>query len=277
MPIDLSCAECGTEEFVELAENLSGSQKRLRCAQCGSEWLRGQPAPERPRPPTLAQIRARFPKPGDVEPRRLEHAAALKAEFLTRQPEPEPWVAPYWTKYQHVFSAAGLAVADPPDLKDFANSNVGANPGNMSVFNNAWNEIGADRASAEVRKVIDYLLRGTSPADVEDRLTLLITGATPFGMKGFKEALLTKVLCVMYPDRYLTILKYTGEAGKREIARSIWGLELPDPEKVNWTIGRLIVWSNDLLLALIGEGFATQQHAAHFLWWAKDKPFTHLG
>ena len=90
-------------------------------------------------------------------------------------------------------------------------------------------------------------------------------------MKGFKEALLTKVLCIVYPDRFLTILMYTGLAGKREIARSLWGLELPDPEVTTWTRGRLILWSNDLLLALLGDGFRHQQHAAEFLWWAKDK------
>jgi hypothetical protein len=91
-------------------------------------------------------------------------------------------------------------------------------------------------------------------------------------MTGFKEALLTRALCVMYPDRFLTILKYTTEAGgKREIARMVYGLELPAPESVNWTRGRLILWSNDLLHALVGEGFANQQHAAAFLWWAKDQ------
>jgi hypothetical protein len=78
--------------------------------------------------------------------------------------------------------------------------------------------------------VIDYVLRGTAPVDLEDRLAALINDAKSFGMKGLKESLLTKVLCIIYPDRYLTVLKYTGEAGKREIARSIWGLELPDPQ-----------------------------------------------
>jgi hypothetical protein len=38
------------------------------------------------------------------------------------------------------------------------------------------------------------------------------------------------------------------------------------------TIGRLAVWSNDLILGLVGaEDFKTQQHAAAFLWWAKDQ------
>lgn len=87
--------------------------------------------------PTLEDIKKRFPKPGDVDPVKLARANELKSEFLKREPEPEPNVAPYWAKYQQVFSAEGLPNADPLDLKAFANSNVGANPGNMSVFNEA--------------------------------------------------------------------------------------------------------------------------------------------
>lgn len=100
-----------------------------------------------------------------------------------------------------------------------------------------------------MRKAVEYLLRGASAVDIEDQKS--------FGMKGFKESLLTEVLCTVYPDRYLTILKYTGVAGKREIASSLWGLELPDPETANWTIGCLILWSNDLLLALLVRASVT--------------------
>lgn len=271
MAIDLECSACLTDEHVALVERLSGTQRRLKCEHCGLEWLRGEPERKKIPLPTLEDIKKRFPKPGDVDPAKLARANELKAEFLRREPEPEPNVAPYWAKYQQVFSAAGLPNADPRDLKDFANSNVGANPGNMSVFNEAWRQMGSEAGAAQVRKAVEYLLRGTSPVDLEDRLTALIKDTTPFAMKGFKESLLTKVLCIVDPERYLTILMYTGMAGKREIARSLWGLELPDPEKVDWTIGRLILWSNDLLLALLGDGFRHQQHASEFLWWAKDR------
>ncbi|MHA7222987.1 hypothetical protein ACX80S_11780 [Arthrobacter sp. RHLT1-20] len=267
----ISIVPPATDEHIVLVEMLSGTQRKLRCEHCGHEWLRGEPARQPIPRPTLEDIKKRFPKPGDVDPVKLARANELKAEFLEQEPEPEPNVAPYWAKYQHVFSAEGMPKANPLDLKGFANSNVGANPGNMSVFNGAWNEMGAEAGATQVRKAVEYLLRGTSPADLEDRLTALIKDTTPFAMKGFKESLLTKVLCVIDPERYLTILVYTGVAGKREIARSLWGLELPDPEKVNWTNGRLILWSNDLLIALLGEGFRNQQHAAEFLWWAKDK------
>ena len=271
MILDLDCPACGTDDYVSLVEVLPDSRRKLRCSPCGEEWTRGTAAFQAPAPPTLAAIKARFPKPGDVEPIRLARAQELKREFLIAVPVPDPAVAVYWDYYQRVFSADGLPSAAPQDLKDFANSNIGANPGNMSVFNEAWNEMGSEDGAIRVRKVLEYLLRGLDSVELEERLTALIHDTKSFGMKGFKEALLTKVLCIVYPDRYLTILKYTGEAGKREIARSIWGLELPDPERVTWTTGRLIIWSNDLLLALIGDGFQTQQHAAQFLWWAKDQ------
>ncbi len=268
----LECGSCGTDEFVELSENMPDGRKRLKCTQCGEQWVRGEAVARSVALPTLSEIRARFPQPGDVEPALLDRAQKLKARFLSDVPEPDPRVAPYWSKYQEAFSAQGLPSVHPQTLKDFANSNIGANPGNMSVFNDAWNEMGPETAATEVRQMVDYLLRGPERVPIEERLTHLIEGSKSFGIKGFKEALLTKVLCVVEPDRYLTILKYTGIAGKREIARSIWGLELPDPESVTWKIGRLVIWSNDLLLALIGDGFETQQHAAAFLWWAKDQP-----
>lgn len=265
---------CHTDEFVRLVETLTGSQRRVGCSQCGHEWLRGEPEAPKAKQPTLAEVHKTFPSAADVDPVRLARASALKAKFLAREPEPDPDVAPYWAKYQRIFSAEGLPTAAPQDLKDFANATVGANPGNMSVFNTAWNEMGAEAGADHVRAAVEYLLRGPDTVPLEDRLTRLISDTDPAAMKGFKESLLTKVLCVVYPDEYLTILKYTGQAGKREIARSVWGLELPDPEHVHMTIGRLIIWSNNLLLALIGDGFATQQHAAEFLWWAKDQPAT---
>lgn len=89
-------------------------------------------------------------------------------------------------------------------------------------------------------------------------------------MKGFRESLLTKVLCIVHPDRFLPILVYTGSAGKREIAEKVFGLRMPAPESVSWTPGRLSYWSNDLLRELAGDGFVDTVHVAEFLWWAKD-------
>ncbi|WP_333758137.1 hypothetical protein [Streptomyces sp. ISBFB 2968] len=199
--------------------------------------------------------------------------ARLKAQYLDIKPDFDPEVAAYWSKYQEVFSPGGLRTCNPRVLKDFANSEIGAHPGNQATFNSAWNGMGDDAAAESTRQTIEYLLYGPDDIPLADRLQNLLTGAKPFAMTGFKEALLTRVLCVVQPDRFLTILKYKTDAGgKREIARLVYGLELPAPESVNWTLGRLILWSNDLLHTLVGDGFANQQHAAAFLWWAKDWP-----
>lgn len=263
------CPLCSDDEDIEVRATLDGGRQVLR-HRCGFEW---EPAStQRQVARSFAALRASFPKPEDVDPERLERVNRLKARYLALKPDFDPRVAAYWSKYQGVFTPKGLRACNPQVLKDFANFEIGARPGNQATFNSAWNDMGESAAAESTRSTIEYLLHGPDEVPLEDRLQQLLDDAKPFAMKGFKEALLTKVLCVMHPDRFLTILKYRTEAGgKREIARLVYGLELPVPEKVSWTRGRLILWSNDLLRTLVGEGFANQQHAAAFLWWAKDK------
>lgn len=174
-------------------------------------------------------------------------------------------------EYRDLFSKNVLPTAPPYDLKYFANANIGASAGNMSVFNKEWNTLGEGEAASLVRATIDYLLYGPEGTDIQDRLTNLINGKHGFGMKGFREALLTKVLCMVEPQRFVPIFVYTGKAGKTEYTRWVYGLALPSPESVSWTIGRLIFWSNDLLLRLVGEGFQDTWHAAEFLYYAIDQ------
>ena len=204
--------------------------------------------------------------------RRRARVEALKAEFLEAQPSLADDVVAYWAHYQEVFSREGLRACRPRDLKDFANSDVGARPGNMSVFNSAWNEMGDEAAAARTRAVIEYLLYGPAHRPTEDRLTDLIEGQG-LEMRGFKESLLTRVLCVVDPQRWLPILIYSSPyGGKREIARLVFGVELPEADRSRMTVGRLITWSNDLLVEMAGPGFSHTQHISSFLWWAKDRP-----
>lgn len=211
-----------------------------------------------------------FPAAGDVDHGRRALVEERKAQFLRLYPEPED-TADYLAKYQHIFSAEGFPYADPLDLKAFANSRVGARVGNMSVFNTEWNRLGPERAAERVRKVIGYLLHPERPAPIEDRLNDLLARRAPVEMKGLKEAILTKVLCVAHPEDYVRFLVYTsssGKAGKREVARQVWGLELPSPRDSDLTIGQLIKRSNDLLIELAGDGFKNRQHASDFIWWS---------
>ncbi|MFC9595411.1 hypothetical protein ACFTUC_37140 [Streptomyces sp. NPDC056944] len=266
------CPLCSDDEDVEAVRPLDGGGRLVK-HRCGFEWEHREPVVPQKNPlRSFGELKSRFPKAEDVDPEQVERVTRLKDQYLAGKPDLDPAVADYWAKYQRIFSPDGLWTCDPRVLKDFANSEVGARPGNQATFNSAWNEMGDAAAGEATRQTIEYLLRGPDDVPLEDRLGHLLSGTKPFAMTGFKEALLTRVLCVMYPDRFLTILKYTTEAGgKREIARLVYGLELPAPESVNWTLGRLILWSNNLLLALAGDGFANQQHAAAFLWWAKDR------
>jgi hypothetical protein len=143
----------------------------------------------------------------------------------------------------------------------------------MSGFNRAWKTLGPDKAAAQVRATIEYLLYGPQSLRLEDRFTQLIDGKKGLGFPSFKESLLTKVLCVVEPDRFLPILKYSTAAdGKKEIAKLVYDLDLPPAAKVSWTIGRLATWSNDLLRSLVGNDIPDLQHASQFLWWAKNRP-----
>lgn len=267
------CPLCVDDEDMDLVRTLDDGRRLVR-HRCGYEWEHGQPpAPKKAPVHSFDDLKARFPGPEEVDPRWLDRANELKGEYLAREPGFDPQVAAYWAKYQQVFSPEGLATCDVRLLKDFANSDVGAHPGNQATFNTAWNQLGDEAAGRMTRQTLEYLLYGPAEVPLEDRLQHLLEGSKPFAMTGFKEALLTRVLCVVHPERFLSILKYTTEAGgKREIARAVYGLELPAPESVNWTRGRLILWSNDVLHTLVGDGFANQQHSAAFLWWAKDQP-----
>ena len=263
------CQFCSDDENVHLVENLPDGRKKAECRGCDFQWIYGEPREvEQPRVATSTLLRGRFPKIEGVEPSMRERAEGLKRQYLeTVRRDPDPRVAPYWAKYQWIFSAQGLPSADPADLKAFANDPTGVYSGIMTEFNKAWNANPATGAD-QVRQVIEHLLRGDD-ASMEKRLTDLIRGQFHYSIPGFKEALLSKVLSVVFPERFLTIVTYPQKAA---IAKAVYGLDLPSPDRVNWTIGRLIVWSNDLLNELTGDGFIDRPHAGDFLWWAKDQP-----
>jgi hypothetical protein len=199
------CPLCANDEDIDLVEKLPDGRKRVVCRRCHYEWEHGHARePDRLRTPTSALLLEQFPKPQSVEPEIRNRAEGLKAEFLTTvRREPDPKVAPYGKKYQHIFSAEGLTTSDPADLKASANDPTGVYSGIMTEFNKAWNAMGPEQGAAHARQVIEYLLRGNDPS-LENRLTDLILGKFHFSIAGFKEALLSKALAVVYPQRFLT-------------------------------------------------------------------------
>ena len=279
----LVCENCGGDD-IDLVGIQADGRKQVICLSCQHSWVRGTPTTTAPRTTTAARVdtfaeaKRRFPGPENVDSVRLERVNRLKKDFLQRKPEPQPEVDAYWARYQQIFSREGLQSCNPQDLKDFANTATGARPGNMSVFNTAWNNMGVDVAARRTRDTINYLLYGPEEIPLEDRLTALIEEHKGLGMTGFKESLLTKVLCIMQPKRFLPLLTYSSpNVGKKEIAELVYELDLPDASRVQWTIGRLVLWSNDVLLNLAGDGFVHTQHISQFLWEAKDRQSELMG
>jgi Zn ribbon nucleic-acid-binding protein len=267
------CPNCSSEDITGTAQ--PDSTLLIHCADCGHEWVRGEARrdPGRPAVQTIDSLHASFPTAASVRPDIRERVEVLKAEFQLTKPEPDPDIAAFRDRYQQLFTADGLADATPEQLLHFATSDTLASAGNMSGLNRAWKTQGADTAAHKVRESIEFLLHGPASLRLEDRLTQLLDGKK-IGLPSFnKEPLLTKVLCVAEPERFLPVLKYTAPTdGKKEIVKLVFDLDLPAAEKVAWTIGRVAVWSNDLLRSLVGNDIPDLHQATKFLAWAKTRP-----
>ncbi|HET6394797.1 MAG TPA: hypothetical protein VFG13_18360 [Blastococcus sp.] len=272
MPL-IACPKCNSEDITGTPQ--ADSRLLIHCAECGHEWLRGEARrdPGRPAVQTINSLHAAFPTTLDVRPDVRERVALLASEFRIDHRGPATEAADQLARYQELFSRDGLPGASPDDLLEFATTDVVANAGNMSGLTRAWKTQGADKAAQKVRDSIEFLLHGPESLRVEDRLTQLIDGKK-VGFPSFnKEPLLTKVLCVSDPARFLPILRYSAPTdGKKEIVKLVFELDLPPAEKVGWTVGRLSVWSNDLLRSLIGNDIPDLRQATTFLHWAKTRP-----
>jgi hypothetical protein len=270
----IACPKCNSEDINGTPQ--ADSRLLIHCNDCGTEWLRGEARrdPGRPAVQTIDSLHAEFPTAAAVRIDIRERVALLESEFLMTRPEPDPHLADYRKRYQELFSRENLFTAPADDLLEFATSNTVASPGNMSGLNRAWKTQGPDKAAQKVRESIEYLLYGPESLRLEDRLTQLIDGTKSIGFPSFnKEPLLTKVLCVVEPDRWLPVLKYSAATdGKKEIAKLVYDLDLPPAAKTSWTIGRLATWSNDLLRSLVGNDFPDLHLATQFLAWAKNQP-----
>ena len=269
----IACPKCNSENIDGIPQ--PDSRLLIHCSDCGHEWLRGEARrdPGRPAVRTIDSLHASFPTAADVRPDVRERVALLASEFLLDRPEPDPEVADYRARYQELFSREGLPTAPPKALEEFANTPTIAAPAHMSGFNRAWKTQGPEKAAAQVRQSIEFLLYGPESLRLEDRFTQLVDGKKDLGFPSFKESLLTKVLCVVEPDRFLPILKYSAATdGKKEIVKLVFDLDLPPATTNAWTIGRLAVWSNDLLRSLVGNDIPDLQQAGQFLTWAKSQP-----
>ncbi len=230
-------------------------------------------------PSAAPPVATRFPTPDDVPAEQLAHLAALKAVWPRQRPRPDPYAADFRRLHELMFSRAGLPHAEPGVLKDFVTSDVLALSGNTTSFSREWRRLGDRDASERFRGVVEYLLRGESGEDgggtddppLEDRFTALAEQRSAYAMGGVREPVLMHVLTVARPERFLPLLTVDsgpGGEGKRDIARSVLGVELPATDRSRHTVGRVACGSNDLLVDALGAGFHDLDDAAAFLLWA---------
>ncbi|MCW2770042.1 MAG: hypothetical protein JWR27_1475 [Aeromicrobium sp.] len=280
------CPLCVREDDVHLVRTLPDGRKEARCEDCDFTFAYGSPvealkpvaarksaprkkaaAPVRASVVPLTVARKRFPGTGDAELVDQQRAELLKQEFLATVPhDGDPVVASHWAKFRWAFSADGLDKVVISDLLLFVHDRTGGDTGDTTTFDKAWNLMGEFEGARRVRATVQHLLRGHG--ELEDRLNQLIEGEHATPMPGVGEALLTKTLAVAEPDRFLPVLTYDDKA---EVTRAVYGLELPKVDESSLTRGRLGVWSNDLLVDLLGDGFDDLHQAASFLRWARDR------
>jgi hypothetical protein len=224
-------------------------------------------------------VAVRFPTLDDVGDDALRRLAALKAAWPRNRPRPDPYAADFRRLHELMFSRAGLPHTEPGQLRDFVTSDVLALSGNTTSFAREWRRLGDRDASRRFRGVVEYLLRGENGEDddsdddlpLPDRFTALAEGRSEYAMGGVREPVLTRILAVARPERFLPVLTVDGGSGgegKRELTRSVLRLELPAVDRTRHTVGRLACGSNDLLVDALGAGFADLDDAAAFLLWA---------
>jgi hypothetical protein len=271
------CPLCVREDDVHLVRTLPDGRKEARCDDCDFVFAYGSPTPEpkvaaprrtttrtktpaRPAALPLEVARRQFETVAEVTDDVRDRVTELKLEFLAKPYVPDPVVASHWRKYAWVFSADGIEKVADFDLKQFVHDRTGLDQGSTAELDKAWTLMGELEGGRRVRATVQHLLRGSG--SVEDRMTDLVDGGYAMAMPGFGEELLTKTLAIADADRFLPIGTY---AEKRDLAASLTGLELPEVGTAAWTIGRLVVWTNDLLVDLAGDGFDDLHQVANFL------------
>ena len=266
----VACPRCG-EDDLELVRQLEGTARIIRCRNCGHEWQRGEsPAKTLPGGTAEQRVRARFPTAADIPGQRLAALDRLAASFEPDVPREE---AEFVRRYQGVFSSDRLPIMTTEEFQEFYRSRMVGFLGNaVWVLDQNYNAMDPEDYTGQIQEAIGYLLH-EERGSLESRLTDLIRGRGRIGVKGLKETALTKVLAVMYPESIFPFATYDSPSGgKRQIARKVLGLELPAQDSVDWTIGRLINWSNDLFAEVGRRWFENLRIAARFFWslWKMD-------
>lgn len=167
---------------------------------------------------------------------------------------------------QDLFDEAklGSGLVDLALFRQFLVGNYGG-PGPQSYVSRFLKEEGAV-AIERLARTIHHLVFG--PGEETDRLTTVLNDPE-WKVRGFGEALATKCLAVVRPQRWLPLFVYKSGlgAGKQDIIRAT---RLPAIDEMGKTVGQLAAESNDLLRShaepLLPDDPWGQ---TNFLWWMR--------
>lgn len=139
--------------------------------------------------------------------------------------------------------------------------------GNQSVVQRHVNE--AETAKARVALAMAHLLY--DDGEVSSRLDDVLL-KDDWHPTGFGEALSTKSLAVLFPDRWLPLYQRGGSKGKLHLMESPeLGIQIPS-DYDEWSVGRQIEWTNDRLRDLLeplipGDPWGQMV----FLYWLRER------
>jgi 5-methylcytosine-specific restriction protein B len=158
------------------------------------------------------------------------------------------------------------AIANPEtfDLAAFRRiaSNAYGGTGNQGQINSYLSA--GPEAIAPLARTIRQLLYG--PGDEVDRLDDVLKNPE-WKVRGFGEALATKCLAIVYPDRWVPLFVYRGENGKRAVMR-LPDLPVEPLDERGKSRAQLAKQSNDVLRDLLRPYYGDDSWGAMaFLWW----------
>lgn len=259
------CPHCGSER-VELRASVGGTGKRFRCDSCLKAWTTGTGSRSGRSGGARGSSRnPGFPSTAVLTPEEAQERFEMLLSAHARAGATATDTERTWREEMRAKLARdAIATAGLPVFKEIATSKNVATTGPQTAFYKELNKLGDDEGGRKARETAEFLLYGDD-GSLSERLTALIGGER--GMPGFREALLTKILAIAEPTKFLPILTAKGKAA---FVQHIWGVRLELDKKQ--TAGDQVVATNDALVERLAPTFPDLLDAAAFLWWSQTHP-----
>ena len=162
-------------------------------------------------------------------------------------------------------SEEGLLAFDVHEFRRIFNTGRYGSPGPQSILNASLSQMSAEELDLFANNV-EFLLRGSAP--LPDRVDALMpTGDR--GVRGFGEAVITKLLAIDLPDEIIPVFVYRGPKGK---GRMLSLLDLREPELDTAEVGERLVRSNEILRNRLAPLFGEDMLGmSRFLYWLSER------